>query len=165
MKHRDDPSESCKCEAPWLRWLLIGGALVAWAVWQRLQRQLEQQAYPSPVREPATSPEPAEKSKPQKSEPEPEPSPVSAEETPEPDDLTRIEGIGPKVAGVLAEAGITTYAQLAETEVEALGEILREAGLPFMNPTTWPEQAALAAKNAWAELTTLQTELKGGQRA
>ncbi len=153
-KTQSDTSETCDRGKPWLRWLLVGGALVAWAVWQRVQRQLERQAYPSPVREP--EPEPETKV---------EPSPTPAEEAPQPDDLTRIEGIGPKVAGLLADAGITTYAQLAKTEVDALREILRDAGLPFMNPATWPEQAALAAQEAWAELTSLQTDLSGGQRA
>ena len=164
---KSDTSETCDRGKPWLRWILVGGALVAWAVWQRWQRYLEEQAYPSPVREPATPPTPAEKLETQKSEPKPEPEspPAPAEEALEPDDLTRIEGIGPKVAGVLADAGITTYAQLAETEVDALREILRDASLPFMNPSTWPEQASLAAQEAWAELSSLQTDLKGGQRA
>jgi predicted flap endonuclease-1-like 5' DNA nuclease len=170
-KTKSDTSETCDCGKLWLRWVLFGGALVAWAVWQRWQRYLEEQAYPSPVREPAVPPKPAEKPPTPETKAEPEtrveeaPSSTPAEEVPEPDDLTRIEGIGPKVAGVLADAGITTYARLAETEVEALREILRDASLPFMNPVTWPEQAALAAKDAWADLTTLQTDLKGGQRA
>ncbi len=169
QRKKDTPSKFCKRGNPWLRWLLFGSALVAWAVWQRWQRYLEEQAYPSPVREPAVPPKPAEKPPAQEPEaetvPEPESTPAPAEEAQEPDDLTRIEGIGPKVAGVLADAGITTYARLAETEIDALKDVLREAGLPFMNPTTWPEQAALAAKEAWADLTTLQTDLKGGQRA
>ena len=160
-QEKNDTFESCKHENPWLRWLLLGGALVAWAMWRRWQRHLEKQAYPSPVREPVHAPE-ADKP-PAEREPELEPEPV--EEAAEPDDLTRIEGIGPKVAQVLADAGIKTFAQLAEAEIESLREILREAGLQFMNPTTWPEQAALAAKDAWADLTALQTDLKGGQRA
>jgi predicted flap endonuclease-1-like 5' DNA nuclease len=36
----------------------------------------------------------------------------------EPNDLTSIEGIGPKINEVLQNAGITTFAQLASAEVE-----------------------------------------------
>lgn len=39
------------------------------------------------------------------------------------DDLTRIKGIGDAVAGKLAEAGITTIAQIAELTPEAAAEL------------------------------------------
>lgn len=83
----------------------------------------------------------------------------------EPDDLTRIEGIGPKVSSVLSEAGIATYRQLAGSDAEALQQILRDAGLQFMDPATWPEQAALAAQGDWDALTARQEELSAGRRA
>jgi predicted flap endonuclease-1-like 5' DNA nuclease len=79
------------------------------------------------------------------------------------DDLTRIEGIGPKVAATLAAAGIKTYRQLARLKVEEIREILRKAGNRISNPTTWPEQARLAADGKWGELEKLQAELKGGR--
>jgi predicted flap endonuclease-1-like 5' DNA nuclease len=82
-----------------------------------------------------------------------------------PDPLERIEGIGPKVASLLNEAGIRTFAQLAAVDGEYLGRLLRENRLNFINPTTWPEQARLAAGERWQELEDLQKELKGGQRA
>ena len=82
-----------------------------------------------------------------------------------PDDLRKIEGIGPKIAGILRDAGIETFAQLAETEVARLREILRAAGLRSLaNPETWPEQARLAAAGDWAAMETLQNELQGGRR-
>lgn len=91
------------------------------------------------------------------------PTPVA--ETPAPDDLTRIEGIGPKISGLLQAAGITTFAQLAATDVSRLKQILAEADLAALaNPTTWPEQAGLAAAGKWDALETLQDELKGGRR-
>ena len=31
------------------------------------------------------------------------------------------------------------------------------------DPTTWPQQSALAAEDKWDELNTLQDELKGGK--
>ncbi len=82
------------------------------------------------------------------------------------DDLEKIEGIGPKVATLLHAAGITTFPGLAAAPVAKLKEILHAAGSRFamMEPTTWPEQAALAAKGDWATLDKLQDELDGGKR-
>lgn len=81
-----------------------------------------------------------------------------------PERLERIEGIGPKVAGLLNEAGIRTYAQLAESDVEHLRQIMQANRLNFINPATWPEQARLAASERWQELETLQKELKSSRR-
>ncbi|MBN1873037.1 MAG: hypothetical protein JXA33_02330 [Anaerolineae bacterium] len=107
----------------------------------------------------------------------PEPAPESQEEAAtlpgeevpdtgplEPDELKRIEGIGPKVSSLLNDAGILTFAQLAATPQERLRRILDEANLRFLNPATWPEQAALAAAKNWEGLAKLQEALKGGQR-
>ena len=82
-----------------------------------------------------------------------------------PDDFQRIEGIGPKIAQVLQAAGISTYQQLAATEVSRLERILADAGLTMADPGTWPEQARLAAAGDWAALEKLQEELSGGRRA
>ena len=45
----------------------------------------------------------------------------------EPDDLTPIEGIGPKIENILRIAGIYTYAQLAATEVDRLRKELSDS--------------------------------------
>jgi predicted flap endonuclease-1-like 5' DNA nuclease len=85
----------------------------------------------------------------------------------EPDDLKRIEGIGPKIAGVLQDAGIATYAQLADTDVSDLEQILEKADprlLRLAKPESWPEQAALAKTGEWEALEALQKGLKGGKR-
>jgi predicted flap endonuclease-1-like 5' DNA nuclease len=83
-----------------------------------------------------------------------------------PDDLKLIEGIGPKIAGILAAAGIITFAQLRATDVSRLKEIIAQAGLTALaDPATWPEQAALAAAGKLDELKALQDQLKGGRRA
>ncbi len=83
------------------------------------------------------------------------------------DDLTRIEGIGPKVAGLLNEQGIHSYARLAKAPPGKLHAILGAAGptyhLAETSADTWPEQARLAARGRWQELLTLQDELKGGR--
>jgi hypothetical protein len=81
------------------------------------------------------------------------------------DDLTRIEGIGPKVSKVLNEAGITTFEELARADVADVKKELNEAGLQMMNPEGWIEQAGLAAKADWEGLEQLQRELKGGRRS
>ena len=80
------------------------------------------------------------------------------------DDLTRIEGIGPKIAETLRQNGITTFAYLASLSPDRIREILTTAdpGLSVHNPTTWPDQANLAAAGQWEKLATWQEELQGG---
>ncbi len=89
---------------------------------------------------------------------------VSEVEQLSPDDLKRIEGIGPKISGLLQAAGIATFAKLASTDVVHLLQIVRDAGITIADPTTWPEQAALAAAGEWEKLEVLQEALKGGRR-
>ncbi len=81
-----------------------------------------------------------------------------------PDDLTILEGIGPKVAQLLQQAGIRTFAQLAAAQVGELKAILEPAGLQFMDPSTWAEQARLAAAGKFDELKQLTDSLKGGRK-
>lgn len=82
------------------------------------------------------------------------------------DDLKKIEGIGPKIAGLLNEAGISTFAQLAKASPKKLADVLQAAGARFRlaKPDTWQEQAKLAAAGKDAALKKLQDELKGGVR-
>ncbi len=81
------------------------------------------------------------------------------------DDLKKIEGIGPKIAGLLNDAGIVTFADLGKAKITTLREVLKNAGPRFKmhDPTTWAKQAKLAAKGAWDELKTLQDKLNGGR--
>ncbi|NOZ34639.1 MAG: 50S ribosomal protein L21 [Chlorobi bacterium] len=82
------------------------------------------------------------------------------------DKLTKIEGIGPKIAGILAEAGIDTFKKLSTSKADKISEILVAAGGNAYNrfdPATWPEQAKLAADSKWDELQKLQDELNGGK--
>ena len=83
----------------------------------------------------------------------------------EADDLTRIEGIGPKVAAILSEAGIATFEALSSARVEDIEKILTDAGLQMMDATTWPQQAKLAAQGDWDALKKLQDKLSGGRKA
>lgn len=91
---------------------------------------------------------------------------VPLAESTEPDDLKIVEGIGPKIEGILHDAGIRTFADLAAASVSELEKIVREdAGIRVAFPDTWPEQGALAAAGKWAELEQLQDDLKGGRRS
>jgi len=80
------------------------------------------------------------------------------------DDLTKIEGIGPKAAEALTTAGVATFADLAKAKVADIQKILDEADGKFgaMKPDTWPQQAKLAADGKWDELKKWQDELDGG---
>lgn len=82
-----------------------------------------------------------------------------------PDDLKKIEGIGPKIAELLVNAGIPTFAALAGTSTDKIKEVLDAAGSRYRiaNPTTWPQQAQLAADGKWDELKVLQDKLDGGK--
>lgn len=83
------------------------------------------------------------------------------------DDLKLIEGIGPKIASVLQEAGVGTFAALAAADADRLQDILREADprlLRLADPATWPEQARLAAAGEWDALTEFQSTLRGGRQ-
>jgi|TARA_R110002012_G_scaffold88380_1_gene217835 large subunit ribosomal protein L21 len=78
------------------------------------------------------------------------------------DDLKKVEGIGPKIAETLAEAGITTFAKLAKTSSEKIAEIISDVRGNHVTDT-WPAQAQLAADGKWDELKKWQDELDGGK--
>ncbi|EAQ39209.1 50S ribosomal protein L21 [Dokdonia genika] len=78
------------------------------------------------------------------------------------DDLKKVEGIGPKIASTLVEAGIDTFAKLAKTDAAKISEII--AGVRGNHVTdTWPAQAQMAADGKWDELKKWQDELDGGK--
>ncbi len=81
-----------------------------------------------------------------------------------PDDLTVIEGIGPKINELFNNAGFHTFEQVSKMAEAQMQKILDDAGPKFRlaKPGTWAKQAALANENKWAELKTMQDNLKGG---
>ncbi|MFN7117224.1 MAG: helix-hairpin-helix domain-containing protein [Saprospiraceae bacterium] len=83
-----------------------------------------------------------------------------------PDDLTKIEGIGPKIAQILNDRGIVTFADLANTDANIVKTMLIEASSRnrMHDPSSWSEQAQLAAAGDWDTLARLQSELKAGKR-
>ncbi len=78
--------------------------------------------------------------------------------TGKPDNLTRIEGIGPKTAEILHQSGIHTYEALSETSLDSLKQILEEAGAAYLRHghETWAKQALLAANGEWDALEAWQ---------
>jgi predicted flap endonuclease-1-like 5' DNA nuclease len=163
---------------PWWLWLVVLGilaAFVAFMLWWWLRSPSEEEEVPGPPARsepPALVPSPGSGASPEVAgtpELSVEPEPLIAEaETPHVENLQIVEGIGPKIAGILRAAGVQTYAQLAELEPDGLRQILRDRDpnlLRLADPTTWPEQARLAAEGKWEALATFQQELKGGRRA
>jgi predicted flap endonuclease-1-like 5' DNA nuclease len=82
-----------------------------------------------------------------------------------PDDLKVVEGIGPKIEGLLNDAGIMTFKQLSEASTEHLNEVLAAAGRRYQihDPSTWARQALMAFDGQWDELKVWQDNLKGGK--
>lgn len=80
------------------------------------------------------------------------------------DDLTAIEGVGPKINDLLKADGIKTFADLSDSSVPSVQTVLDNAGPRYQiaNPGTWPDQANLAANNRWPALAALQDVLVGG---
>ncbi len=59
------------------------------------------------------------------------------------DDLTQISGIGARAAQALADAGITSLAQIAALSPEDLATAVRDQGVRLVGSTdTWPDQAS-----------------------
>jgi small subunit ribosomal protein S2 len=80
------------------------------------------------------------------------------------DDLTKIEGIGPKAAEALTNAGMGTFSDLSKGDAEKIKEVLTEASsrMAHLDPTSWPKQAQMAADGKWDELKAWQDSVKGG---
>lgn len=76
------------------------------------------------------------------------------------DDLTIVEGIGPRTEDQLRANGVDTFIKVACLSVDALVDILDRGGpsFRFANPGSWPQQASLAAQNRWKELKQMQNQ-------
>lgn len=79
-------------------------------------------------------------------------------------DLTVVEGIGPKISELCNAIGITTWAQLAATDVDTLQSMLNDAGSRFQmhKPGSWPGQAGLLAAGQWADFRQLTADIASG---
>ncbi len=80
-------------------------------------------------------------------------------------DLTLVEGIGPKIQELFHNHDVKTWKALSECSLEKCQEVLTSGGDKFKihKPGTWPKQAKLAYEGKWAELLKWQDELDGGK--
>lgn len=146
--------EAARSGFPWWAWLILILILlvILWFWFGREEDESSEVETHTPVLQKATTvtEEPA----------------IEAPSQPnKPDDLKKIEGIGPKVSSLLNQAGILTFQQMVDAGAEKLESILDQAGLQMLDADTWPDQAKLAAAGDWEGLKKLQDELKGGKRA
>ncbi len=81
------------------------------------------------------------------------------------DNLTRIEGIGPRIEKLLNEASIYTFEDVASTTTKQLRDILQGAGRRYQmhDPSSWGKQARLAANGEWEKLKRMQDRLIAGR--
>jgi predicted flap endonuclease-1-like 5' DNA nuclease len=88
------------------------------------------------------------------------PKPDESEFTGMADDLTVIEGIGPKMVAALKAAGIDTFARLAQASEDELRTAIQAAGMRLA-PTlpTWAQQAEYAQRGDWEGLKTLKERI------
>tara|TARA_R110002012_G_scaffold52891_2_gene135828 strand:+ start:15554 stop:16705 length:1152 start_codon:yes stop_codon:yes gene_type:complete len=134
---------------------------------EEASKKEEKKAEAAPKKEEKAAEEkPAKKaeSAPTKEEKPAEEKPAKKEAKAKPDDLTKIEGVGPKAAEALIASGVKTYAELADADAEKVKEILTESSstLAHLDPTSWPKQAKMAAEGKWDELKEWQDSVKGG---
>lgn len=80
-------------------------------------------------------------------------------------DLTVVEGIGPKISGLLGDAGISTWAALGDARIGTLREVLDTAGPRYRmhDPKTWARQSRMAASGEWKKLKVYQDSLNRGK--
>ena len=81
------------------------------------------------------------------------------------DNLQIVEGVGPKMEAVLKENEINSWTALASKTPSELKSMLANYGDKYriIDPSTWPQQAALARDKKWEELIALQKDLDTGK--
>lgn len=80
-------------------------------------------------------------------------------------DLTIVEGIGPKIQGLFHNHDVKTWKALSECTIDKCQTVLNSGGDRYKihKPGTWPEQAKLAYEGKWEALLKWQDELDGGK--
>ena len=80
------------------------------------------------------------------------------------DNLTVVEGIGPKIAQLLTNDGIETFRQLENASESRLQGVLDAGGSSFQLavPQSWPRQAGLCVTEEWQALKEYQDRLFNG---
>jgi len=151
-------------------WFVLGlavGWLSGWLVFAFARRKAPAAAAPVHPATPIPDPVPASETEPEAEETGTFPRAVDVSAAraagfnmKHADDLTVIDGIGPKIDDLFHANGIDSLVQVARLSVQDMLEILESGGpsFQFANPATWAQQAALAAENRWKELKRLQEE-------
>jgi predicted flap endonuclease-1-like 5' DNA nuclease len=80
-------------------------------------------------------------------------------------DLTVVEGIGPKIQELFHNHDVKTWKALSECSLDKCQSVLDSGGDRFKmhKPGSWPEQAKMAYQGRWADLLKWQDELDGGK--
>lgn len=80
-------------------------------------------------------------------------------------DLSLVEGIGPKIRSLFHNFEINTWQALSETSVAKCQEVLDSGGDRYKvhDPASWPMQAKMAAEGKWKDLAKWQQEHKHGK--
>ncbi|MEL6268791.1 MAG: hypothetical protein AAFR22_03190 [Chloroflexota bacterium] len=90
--------------------------------------------------------------------------PVADASAGEPDDFTKLEGVGPKMAETLTAGGVYSFGKLAEMSLDEIRAVLDAQGTRFAPAAeSWAEQASYAAKGDWDGLQKLQDTLVSGR--
>jgi len=80
---------------------------------------------------------------------------VEAAEIAAGDDLSILDGVGPKYAAALKAGGVTTFSDLSQLTAEDIEGKLTAANEPLIaghSAATWPRQATLASRGDWSAL-------------
>jgi predicted flap endonuclease-1-like 5' DNA nuclease len=129
---------------------------------RRVKKEQEAPVQEAPARKSTRTSRPRQKAAPVETPASKAPTQAEVQE-PIIDDFTRIQGIGPRINNLFHEQGILTYRQLADEDPIRLKDILVDASLFGANPTTWPQQAALANAGDWDALEELKSKTKGSR--
>lgn len=97
----------------------------------------------APIVEVEVAEVPVKKAAPKAEAPKAEAKPEAPKAETTGDDLTKLTGVGPKLAEILAEGGFASYAAVAAASVEDLQKVLEAAGSRYASkdPLPWIEEA------------------------
>ena len=134
----------------WHMWILLllafaGGMIAGWVLHSKSDTIPAEPTEPAP-QPTSVEPEPAASPEPALIETSPEPSPKAEDAEGEPQDLTKINGLGPKAAERLNELGVVRYAQIAswsEADIERFDGLTNARGR--IERSNWVEQAKILA--------------------
>lgn len=77
-------------------------------------------------------------------------------------DFTKIHGIGPKLADLFKESGVTSYKHLANMDINQIDKLFADNSMLYNRAVavTWPQQAKLAEAGDWSALRKFKASRK-----